>query len=221
VLSHSALAAGDYLALVVSDQGGGITPDVMEHLFEPFFTTRGAQSGTGLGLAVVHGVVAEFGGAIDVKSTPGQGARFTLYFPESFDAAAAPKSASDAAPVGAGQTVLVVDDEPTLVGLVEELLQGLGYAPVGFTSSADALQALRDDPTRYAAVITDEVMPRLSGTQLTEALRKFAPSLPVLLLTGYGGAQLAQRAAAAGVSRVLSKPLQRGELARVLADVLR
>jgi CheY-like chemotaxis protein len=221
VLSHSALAAGDYLALVVSDQGGGITPDVMEHLFEPFFTTRGAQSGTGLGLAVVHGVVAEFGGAIDVKSTPGQGARFTLYFPESFDAAAAPRSANDAAPVGAGQTVLVVDDEPTLVGLVEELLQGLGYAPVGFTSSANALQALRDDPTRYAAVITDEVMPRLSGTQLTEALRVFAPSLPVLLLTGYGGAQLAQRAAAAGVSRVLSKPLQRGELARVLADVLR
>jgi FixJ family two-component response regulator len=108
-----------------------------------------------------------------------------------------------------------------LVGLVEELLQGLGYAPVGFTSSADALQALQDDPTRYAAVITDEVMPRLSGTQLTEALREFAPSLPVLLLTGYGGAQLAQRAAAAGVARVLSKPLQRGELARVLADVLR
>lgn len=221
VLSHSALAAGDYLALAVSDQGCGITPDVMEHLFEPFFTTRGAQSGTGLGLAVVHGVVAEFGGAIDVKSTPGHGARFTLYFPECFDAAAAPKSASDAGPFGAGQTVLVVDDEPTLVGLVEELLQGLGYAPVGFTSSADALQALRDDPARYAAVITDEVMPGLSGTQLTEALRAFAPSLPVLLLTGYGGAQLAQRAAAAGVSRVLSKPLQRGELARVLAEVLR
>jgi len=83
------------------------------------------------------------------------------------------------------------------------------------------LQALRDNPTRYAAVITDEVMPSLSGTQLTEALRAFAPNLPVLLLTGYGGAQLAQRAAAAGVSRVLSKPLQRGELARVLADVLR
>ena len=221
VLSHSALAAGDYLALAVSDQGGGITPDVMEHLFEPFFTTRGAQSGTGLGLAVVHGVVAEFGGAIDVKSTPGHGARFTLYFPECFDAAAAPKTASDAAPVGAGQAVLVVDDEPTLVGLVEELLHGLGYAPVGFTSSTEALQALRDDPYRYAAVITDEVMPRLSGTQLTEALREFAPSLPVLLLTGYGGAQLAQRAAAAGVSRVLSKPLQRGQLARVLADVLR
>jgi len=221
VLSHSALAAGDYLALAVSDQGGGITPGVMEHLFEPFFTTRGAQSGTGLGLAVVHGVVAEFGGAIDVRSTPGHGARFTLYFPECFDAAAALKPASDAGPFGAGQTVLVVDDEPTLVGLVEELLQGLGYAPVGFTSSADALQALRDNPARYAAVITDEVMPSLSGTQLTEALRAFAPNLPVLLLTGYGGAQLAQRAAAAGVSRVLSKPLQRGELARVLADVLR
>jgi signal transduction histidine kinase len=221
VLSHAQLVAGDYLALAVSDQGNGITPEVMERLFEPFFTTRGAQSGTGLGLAVVHGVVAEFGGAIDVQSTPGQGARFTLYFPECKDVPGAQAPPLRLAPNGAGQTLLVVDDEPALVALAEELLRSLGYEPVGFTDPVAALQALRERPQRFAAVITDQVMPGLSGTQLTEALRACAPQLPVLLVSGYGGALLASRAAASGVTRVLSKPLQRADLARALAELLR
>jgi len=220
VLSHSSLAAGNYLVLSVSDQGGGITSDVMDHLFEPFFTTRAAQSGTGLGLAVVFGVVAEFGGAIDVKSAPGQGTRFTLYFPECLDALDAPPPSSQWAPGGAGQRLLVVDDEPELAALAEEMLRGLGYDPVGCSDSTVALQLLRADPQRFAAVITDEVMPRLSGTQLTAALRQLCPQLPVLLVSGYGGALLAQRAAAAGVTRVLVKPLQRADLARALAELL-
>ena len=220
VLSHSPLAVGNYLALSVSDQGGGITSDVMDHLFEPFFTTRAAQSGTGLGLAVVFGVVAEFGGAIDVKSAPGQGARFTLYLPECTDALDAPQPSSEWAPGGAGQRLLVVDDEPGLVALAEEMLKGLGYDPVGCSDSTVALQLLRADPQRFAAVITDEVMPRLSGTQLTAALRQHCPHLPVLLVSGYGGGLLAQRAAAAGVTRVLVKPLQRADLARALAELL-
>ena len=219
VLSHSVMAPGRYLVLTVSDQGRGITPDVMEHLFEPFFTTRGAQSGTGLGLAVVHGVVAEFGGAIDVHSAPGRGARFTLHLPESRDELGAPEVIAPARR-GAGQRLLVVDDEPALVALAEEMLQGLGYRPVGFSSASAALQALRDDPQGFSAVITDEVMPQLSGTQLTRALRRQLPGLPVLLVSGYGGAQLAQRALEAGVTRVLAKPLQRADLARVLAELL-
>jgi signal transduction histidine kinase len=221
VLSHSALAKGDYLALTVADQGGGITPEVMEHLFEPFFTTRSALSGTGLGLAVVHGVVTEFGGAIDVQSPPGQGARFTLYLPECTDAAGAPAPAETRALTGAGQRLLVVDDNPTLVALAEEMLNALGYAPVGYSDPVAALLALREAPQQFAAVITDEVMPGMSGTELTAALRQQLPQLPVLLISGYGGALLASRAAAAGVSRVLTKPLQRVELAQALADVLR
>jgi signal transduction histidine kinase len=219
VLSHSALGGGDYLALSVSDQGGGITPAVMEHLFEPFFTTRG-QSGTGLGLAVVHGVVAEFGGAIDVQSTPGQGARFTLYLPECKEAAGAAEAVAHGVPAGAGQSLLVVDDEPGLVELAEEMLRGLGYDPVGFTDPAQALEAFRGDPDRFAAVLTDEVMPGLTGTQLTLALQALEPGLPVLLVSGYGGALLAQRAVDAGVTRLLGKPLQRAELARALDEVL-
>ena len=221
VLSHSQLLAGDYLALSVSDQGTGIAPEVMDHLFEPFYTTRGAQSGTGLGLAVVHGVVAEFAGAIDVRADAGQGARFTLYFPESADKAEGRASPPQDLPAGHGQRLLVVDDEPELVSLTVELLEGLGYRPQGYVDPAAALGAALEDAHGFAAVITDEAMPGLTGTQLTEALRKHALGVPVLLVSGYGGALLAHRAARAGVTRVLAKPLRRADLARALADVLR
>ena len=223
VLSHTQLSAGPYLVLTVSDQGSGITPEVMERLFEPFFTTRGAESGTGtgLGLAVVHGVVAEFAGAIDVQSKPGQGARFTLYFPECTDAPSPSRPAALPTSTGAGQALLVVDDEPTLVALAEEMFTSLGYQPVGFTDPLAALQTLRADPQRFAAVVTDEVMPGLTGIQLTEAIRQIAPALPILMVSGYGGASLAQRAAAAGVSRLLTKPMQREELARAMVLLLK
>lgn len=221
VLSHTPLPAGDYLALSVCDQGSGIVAQVMDHLFEPFFTTRSAQAGTGLGLAVVFGVVAELGGGIDVQSTPGRGSRFALYLPECTDEAAIEEKSATARPDGAGQRLLVVDDEPELVALAEELLRGLGYEPVGCCDASAALQSLVESPGQFAAVITDEMMTGLSGTQLTQALRVHAPNLPVILISGYGGALLAQRAAAAGVTKVLSKPLKRDELARALAEVLR
>jgi signal transduction histidine kinase len=220
LLSHSSLAPGHYVVLTVADQGSGITPEVAEHLFEPFFTTRSAESGTGLGLAIVHGVVSEFGGAIHVQSRPGQGARFTLYLPECTETAGRAERAGSAG-VHTGQLLLVVDDQGELVALAQEMLRGLGYEPDGYTDPQAALQAVRDDPGRYAALITDEVMPRLSGTQLAQAVRGLHPSLPVLLVSGYGGAALAQRAATAGVTRVLAKPLQRADLARALAELLR
>lgn len=222
VLSHSALPAGRYVALTVADQGGGITPAVMEHLFEPFFTTRAAQSGTGLGLAVVHGVAAEFRCAIDVQSLPGQGARFILYFPEHTGATgpAHDPAVAAAAPGGAGQCLLVVDDDPVLVAMTEDMLRGLGYAPVGFTDPVAALRAFRDEPQRFAGVVTDELMPGLTGTGMTRLMLAVAPGLPVLLVSGHGGALMARRAADAGVRRVLGKPLQRAELATALAELL-
>ena len=220
LLSHGQAAPGDYVVLTVADQGSGIAPDVMERLFEPFFSTRGT-AGVGLGLAVVHGVVVELGGAIDVRSAPGSGARFTLWLPECTDAIDSGADAAPPLPIAAGQSLLVVDDEPTLVALAEEMLSAMGYAPVGCTDPVSALAAVREAPERFAAVITDEVMPKLSGTQLTAALRELAPALPVLLVSGYGGAMLASRAALVGVTRVLHKPLERDELARALAELLR
>ncbi len=220
VLSHSPLPTGDYLMLSVADQGVGITPEVMEHLFEPFFSASGTHTGTGLGLAVVFGVVAEFGGGIDVDSHPGQGARFDLYFPECTDPLPDPSAVPAAVPGGTGQRLLVVDDEPALLALAREMLTGLGYEPVCLADASAALQAVTEAPQRFAAVITDELMPGLSGTQLTQALRERALPLPVVLVSGYGGALLARRASDAGVSRVLMKPLRRDELARTLAELI-
>ena len=220
VLSHSRLAAGAYLALDVADQGAGIAPEVMNHLFEPFFTTRGGGGGTGLGLAVVHGVVAEFGGAIDVRSEAGQGARFTMYFPETREPVGRQAAAPVELRVGHGERILVVDDEPDLVGLAMEMLGGMGYVAQGYVDSRAALEALQADAGSFAAVVTDEAMPDLTGIQLTRAVHRAAPGLPVLLVSGYGGALIARRAAEAGVSRVLAKPLQRVELAEAMAAVL-
>lgn len=220
VLSHSLLPAGTHISLTVSDQGVGVAADAMEHLFEPFYTTRRDHAGTGLGLAVVHGVVGEFGGAIDVQSTPGTGSRFTVYFPECTDAPAPQESLPEVTRVAGGRRLMVVDDEPALVMLVEEILEGLGHEPVGYCDPVAALAALRENPTQFAAVITDEIMPKLCGTRFTAALRASAPDLPVLLISGCGGAFLASRAHAVGVTRVLSKPLQRAELERALAELL-
>lgn len=220
VLSEATLAPGRYACLAVVDEGPGIAPQAMQRLFEPFFTTRGPRRGTGLGLAVVHGVVADLGGAIDVRSMPGQGACFTLYFPlaaEAVDGEAAPPVAL---PLGQGQSVLVVDDEPALVDLAEELLAGLGYEAFGLASSTQALEHFRQQPERFDLVLTDEAMPEMGGSALATALRRIRPDLPIVLASGYGGPQLEQRATRAGVAVVVGKPLARAELARAVAQAL-
>ncbi|MGM9487543.1 ATP-binding protein [Ideonella sp. YS5] len=221
-LSHGSVAAGRWVVLEVSDTGEGMSPVTMERLFEPFFTTRG-QLGTGLGLAVVHGVVQDMGGAIDVQSRPRAGSRFSLWLPDvpaSPTVDAVPAPATGEAPQGAGQAVLVVDDEAALVALAEESLAELGYEPVGFTDAEAALAEVTAQPGRFDLVLTDEVMPGMNGTTFAARLRTLRPDLPVLLMSGFGGAQLQQRAAAAGVRQVLAKPLERTHLARAIAAAL-
>jgi DNA-binding NtrC family response regulator len=123
-------------------------------------------------------------------------------------------------PRGHGETVLIVDDEPALVSLSEEMLAELGYEPVGFESSVAALRAFKADPERFDVVLTDEVMPELPGTELARELGKARAGVRILLMSGHGGAYLAERAGAAGVSDVLRKPLQKKDLAESLARVL-
>ncbi|MGA0609660.1 ATP-binding protein [Caldimonas sp. KR1-144] len=220
VLSHGRLAAGRYATVAVADQGPGVPADAMEHLFEPFFTTRSREGGTGLGLAMVHGIAGEADGGIDVQNLPEGGACFTLYLPETTQPLAAAEPAPHALPRGQGQRIAVIDDEPALAQLALESLEALGYRVETFTDPLAALDALRAAQPPFDAVVTDEVMPGLSGTQLIETLRREQPSLPVLLLSGYGGAMLAARAAAAGAASVLSKPARRAELAAALRAAL-
>jgi PAS domain S-box-containing protein len=221
LLSRGTLTPGVYVRLVVSDTGAGIPPAVLERIFDPFFTTKGVGEGTGLGLSLVHGIVSELGGAIDVTTNPQQGTKFEIWLPLAGEAQVPAARAVGELPRGRGETVMIVDDERPLVALAKELLAGLGYQPVGFDSSNAALQAFRLAPQRFDLVLTDEAMPDLVGSELAAEFRRIRPTLPIILMSGHGGAQLTQRAAAiGGAQAVLRKPLQGRDLAESLARVL-
>jgi PAS domain S-box-containing protein len=214
------LSAADYLVLQVTDTGTGIAPEIMERIFDPFFTTKEVGTGTGLGLSLVHGIVSDLGGAIDVASSVGAGTAFTVYLPRSGDAVEPSEDEETEMPRGEGQRVLIVDDEEPLVQLATRTLEELGYAPVGFTSSTAALAAFRADPKRFDAVITDERMPGLSGAALIREVRGIHGSIPIVLMSGYVGVAIARRAREAGAEEVLKKPLSARDLAASLARVL-
>jgi signal transduction histidine kinase/ActR/RegA family two-component response regulator len=219
-LSRARLPSGDYVRLTVSDSGSGIPAEIMDRIFDPFFTTKRVGEGTGLGLSLVHGIVADLGGAIEISSVTGQGTTFRIFLPRASEAAKVVSRRTRDALRGARETVMVVDDEPALLSLTQEMLGELGYEPVGFASSTAALRAFENDPGRFDAILTDEVMPELLGTQLARELSEARPGIPIILMSGHGGADLPERAAAAGVSDVLRKPLQKHDLAESLAKLL-
>ncbi|MEP7069259.1 MAG: ATP-binding protein, partial [Usitatibacter sp.] len=210
------IAPGEYVRIAVRDSGHGIAPEVIDRIFEPFFTTKPAGRGTGLGLALVHSVVAEHKGFIEVASELGKGTTFTVWIPQ-IHAAEGAVDELEALPMGEGQVILAVDDELDVLHALEEMLAQLGYEPVGFGDSREALEAMRANPRRFDAVVSDEVMPQLIGTQLANELRKLNPTLPIVIASGYGGAGFEARALSAGVNRVLRKPYRMSEIAEALA----
>jgi CheY-like chemotaxis protein len=212
---------GEFLVLKVIDSGAGIAPEILERIFDPFFTTKEAGVGTGLGLSLVYGIVAELGGAIDVASTLGKGSAFIVYLPRAGDATEERPRELLQVPRGDGQRVLVVDDEKPLLALAIRTLEELGYAPVGFASSAAALEAFRAGPGLFDAVVTDERMPGLSGSALIREVRAIRRAIPILQVSGYVGGQATALALEAGADEVLKKPLLARELATSLARVLR
>lgn len=219
-VATSSLASGRYVRLQVRDTGAGIEPAALERIFDPFFTTKDVGVGTGLGLSLVHGIVTDLGGGIDVQSEPGRGTTFTVYLPwHSTQAATA--DAEEEVPDGNGETILLVDDEEPLVRMGEEMLARMGYEPVGFLSSTTALQEFRATPERFHAVITDQSMPDLSGTELAAQMRLIRSDIPIVLVSGFIGPTLAARMTELGVTEVLSKPLIARDIARSLAAALR
>jgi nitrogen-specific signal transduction histidine kinase/CheY-like chemotaxis protein len=220
-LSHGVLQAGSYARLKVADTGPGMDEAVIARAFEPFFTTKEIGKGTGLGLSLVYGIVIDSGGGIDVTSAVGQGTTFTIWLP--LVDAPAEVADTDRGPVsrGHGERVLVVDDEESLVAVTSEVLAQLGYEPVGFSDSGTALAEFESAPDRFDAAITDEVMPGLTGTEFAALLRRRRSDLPIVLVSGYLGPMLAERARIAGVTGILKKPVQTREMAEALAQALR
>jgi PAS domain S-box-containing protein len=221
VFAHTTLQPGRYACLAVEDTGAGMDEATLARLFEPFFTTKEVGKGTGLGLSLVYGIVTDSAGAIDVASAPGRGSRLTIYLPR-VESPVVVEEANQAPVVrGRGERVLVVDDEEALVALASEALKRLGYEPTGFADAVAALAEFEAAPERFDAVITDEVMPGLTGTELAASLRRRRVDLPILLVSGYIGPMLAERARAAGVGEILKKPLQSHDIAAALARALR
>ena len=220
-LSHSTLLAGVYACLVVEDSGTGMDAATLARIFEPFFTTKEVGKGTGLGLSLVYGIVTDSGGAIDVTATPGRGSCFAIYLPRVDSPVIAEDTGQGPVVRGQGERILVVDDEEAIVAVTTEVLKNLGYEPVGCADGNAALSAFQAAPERVDAVIADEVMPGLTGTELARALRGPRPGLPVILMSGYTGPIMSERALAAGVTEILKKPLQSRDIAAALARVLR
>ncbi|MBX5462533.1 MAG: CHASE domain-containing protein [Steroidobacteraceae bacterium] len=214
------LAPGEYVRLCVRDTGIGIDPAQQARIFDPFFTTKGVGVGTGLGLSLVHGIVTDLGGGVDMTSEVNRGTTFAVYLPRHGQVGATTTS-DETVTSGNGESIMLVDDEETLVRLGEEILAGLGYEPVGFTSPLEALRAVQESPERFAAVLSDETMPGMTGSQLTEQIIAVRADMPIILMSGYAGPTLAARARAAGARDVLAKPLQSRDLARALANLLR
>ncbi len=218
-LSHGTLGPGRYVQLIVKDSGCGMHDETLARVFEPFFTTKEVGRGTGLGLALVHGMIADSGGAINVQSTPGEGSTFTIFLPRS-EFALAVLDAPTPLARGNGERVLLVDDETSVLAATAEMLSRLGYEPLAFSDGCAALAAFKAAPKRFDIVLAAETMPGLSGTRLASLLHRHRPNLPIVLMSGYSGPMLRQQVRGAGTSEIVTKPLKSREIASALARVL-
>jgi PAS domain S-box-containing protein len=213
------LPLGPYIQLAVQDTGTGMDEVTMKRIFEPFFTTKELGRGTGMGLAIVYGIVKSFKGSITVESKAGEGTTFRVLFPKVVKDQASDALHSTEIPRGK-EHVLLVDDEEILVELGESMLERLGYTVTAVTKSTEALKLFSEDPGRFDLVITDQTMSGLTGLHLAEELLKVRPDIPIILSTGHSESVDQETVKAAGIKELLMKPLNRQELAKAVRKVL-
>ena len=224
-LDHAALEMapdlkpGSYLQLSVSDTGHGIAPDAYEKIFDPYFTTKKKEEGTGLGLAVVQGIVKSHNGAVTVESEVGKGTRFHMYLPVIMRKLTAEEEISTPLPMG-HESILFVDDEQPLVEIGKQMLQRLGYTVATRTSSVEALELFKANPDRFDLVITDIVMPNMTGEKLAEKMMDIRSDIPVILCTGYSEKITRKHASNMGIQSFLMKPLVMRDLATTVRQAL-
>ncbi|MBW2735563.1 MAG: response regulator [Deltaproteobacteria bacterium] len=213
------LAEGRYVRLSVTDNGQGMDAATLERAFEPFFSTKPVDQGTGLGLSVVHSIVQNHDGRIFMHSTLGEGTQVQIYFPVP-DIKHAPKSAISTHTPGGCESILIVDDDPVVATVVSKLLRELGYHPTTFTDGLKALDELQKHPESYDLLLTDLTMPAISGLDLSQAAVEVKRTLPIVLMTGYANHLAPDDIKRCGVDSVIPKPITRAELATGIRRVL-
>jgi signal transduction histidine kinase/ActR/RegA family two-component response regulator len=210
---------GFYMKLIVADTGSGIPRDIVDKVYDPFFTTKKLGEGTGLGLSVVHGIVRDSNGYITVQSEPGKGSIFTVYFPKLSEEAKTPALTDDEIPTGQ-ERILFIDDEEALVEMGEAILAELGYEVTSRMSSTEALSLFKEDPHRFDLVITDQTMPDATGIDLAKEILALRRDMPIIMCTGFSHLVDAGTAKAAGIRAFAMKPLTKQEIARIIRQVL-
>ena len=213
------LEIGSYVKLSVRDTGYGMGTDTIKRIFDPYFTTKEKGVGTGLGLAVVHGIVKKSGGAIKVESEPGKGTTFHIYLPK-VDIAAPINTEAPKTIVGGSERILFVDDEKMLVDIGQQVLQRLGYDVVSRTSPIEALELFKAKPDFFDLVITDKTMPGMTGDALAKELISIRPDLPVIICTGYSQSIDQERAKQIGIKAFVMKPILINEISATVRKVL-
>jgi two-component system, cell cycle sensor histidine kinase and response regulator CckA len=216
------LAAGGYVAVLVTDTGSGMDEATRKRIFEPFFTTKERGKGTGLGLATVYGIVKQSGGYILVESVPGNGSTFAVYLPRVEKTEGASAESRAPAPSGRGtETILLVEDEAALRALVQPALEGRGYRVLAAASGAEALRVMEDEPSRVELLLTDVVLPSMSGPELVAAVsQRFGAGVKVLYMSGYTDDAIVQHGVLAPGTQLIGKPFTLDALAGRVRQVL-
>lgn len=220
-LSEPGIEPGEFICLSVADTGCGMDNRTLERIFDPYFTTKTGEQGTGLGLAVVHGIVHELNGFIRVFSESGQGSRFEIYLPTStVQQQISREQTPQVLPSGTGR-LLVVDDEAAIIEVMGEMLRELGYQVDTEQESRKALEKIRQRPSGYDLVITDQTMPAITGLELAEELYRLNPATPVIICTGYSSVIKEQNRLSRNIKKLMAKPLPLPELAITVQQILK
>lgn len=215
-----AIEPGPYAMLTVSDTGTGIDPTILDKIFEPYFTTKPKDKGTGLGLSVVHGIVKEHGGEIQVHSKPDKGTHFNIFLPLIDKANDTESAETTLIYPGGNERLLLVDDEEPIVQLEKRMLERLGYTVEFRTSSVDALEAFKSHSDAFDMVITDMTMPNMTGDQFAKKLIAIRPNIPVIICTGFSERINKEKAEAMGIKGFLMKPVLLSDLAKTVREAL-
>jgi signal transduction histidine kinase/ActR/RegA family two-component response regulator len=219
-LERIGMKSGRHLVLTVKDTGHGMDPQVLERIFEPYFTTKEQGKGSGLGLSVTHGIIKSHGGDITVRSQPGKGSSFKVYLPVIDDIAEDTETVEAANPTTGCERILLIDDEEQIINIEQQILERLGYKVTSKTDSEEALAEFAVQPELFDLVITDMTMPKMNGDQLARRLMDIKPEIPVILCTGFNETITEEKALAMGIVKFVMKPIVKDKLASTIRAVL-
>ncbi|MGE0083989.1 MAG: response regulator [Desulfococcaceae bacterium] len=213
-------ASGTYVKISVRDTGHGMTDEIREHIFDPYFTTKEPGEGTGLGLSVVHGIVRNHNGHITVQSVPGMGTEFNIWLPVAEKLSEYHRIEETDVTPGGNERILLVDDELQIVQMEKQMLERLGYHVTEMTDSSAALRLFRDAPENFDLVITDMTMPRITGIELSRDMIQIRPDIPIIICTGFSELVTREKAMERGIREYIMKPILKGEMAKSIRRVL-